>query len=123
MPSSRAEAWATLNEFTKSPHLIKHGLGVESAMRQYAPKYGGEPEVWFGSADMMHRNLDRRVEALVQVKDPKLTAYLNDLFESALDPSTRCWELESGGQWIASPREGHTVRDHQESLMERHRSA
>ncbi|GBG36421.1 RNA degradosome polyphosphate kinase [Mycobacterium montefiorense] len=80
-------------------------------------------EFWIGSADMMHRNLDRRVEALVQVKDSKLTAYLNDLFESALDPSTRCWELESDGQWIASPREGHSVRDHQESLMERHRSA
>lgn len=80
-------------------------------------------EFWIGSADMMHRNLDRRVEALVQVRDSKLTAYLNDLFESALDPSTRCWELESDGQWIASPREGHSVRDHQESLMERHRSA
>ncbi|ORX01360.1 RNA degradosome polyphosphate kinase [Mycobacterium triplex] len=80
-------------------------------------------EFWIGSADMMHRNLDRRVEALVQVKDPKLTAYLNDLFDSALDPSTRCWELESDGQWVASPREGHSVRDHQESLMERHRGA
>ncbi|MEE3062712.1 MAG: RNA degradosome polyphosphate kinase [Actinomycetota bacterium] len=80
-------------------------------------------EFWIGSADMMHRNLDRRVEALVQVKDPKLTSYLNDLFDSALDPSTRCWELESDGQWIASPREGHSVRDHQESLMERHRGA
>ena len=79
-------------------------------------------EFWIGSADMMHRNLDRRVEALVQVKDPKLTGYLNDLFESALDPSTRCWELESDGKWTASPREGHSVRDHQESLMERHRS-
>src|ERR1700733_11071796 len=79
-------------------------------------------EFWIGSADMMHRNLDRRVEALVQVKDPKLTGYLNDLFESALDPSTRCWELASDGQWIAVPREGHSVRDHQESLMERHRS-
>ena len=80
-------------------------------------------EFWIGSADMMHRNLDRRVEALVQVKDPKLTSYLDDLFTSALDPSTRCWELESDGQWIASPREGHTVRDHQESLMERHRGS
>ena len=79
-------------------------------------------EFWIGSADMMHRNLDRRVEALVQVKDPKLTGYLNDLFESALDPSTRCWELESDGKWTASPQEGHSVRDHQESLMERHRS-
>src|SRR6201996_3982132 len=80
-------------------------------------------EFWIGSADMMHRNLDRRVEALVQVKDPKLTAYLDNLFESALDPSTRCWELGSDGQWVASPQEGHTVRDHQESLMEQHRSA
>jgi polyphosphate kinase len=79
-------------------------------------------EFWIGSADMMHRNLDRRVEALVQVKDPRLTAYLDDLFESALDPSTRCWELGEDGQWTASPQDGHTVRDHQVSLMERHRS-
>ncbi|MCV6970972.1 RNA degradosome polyphosphate kinase [Mycobacterium bohemicum] len=79
-------------------------------------------EFWIGSADMMHRNLDRRVEVLAQVKDPKLTAQLNDLFESALDPSTRCWELGPDGQWVASPQEGHTVRDHQVSLMERHRS-
>lgn len=80
-------------------------------------------EFWIGSADMMHRNLDRRVEALVQVKDPRLTAYLDDLFESALNPSTRCWELGSDGQWTASPRDGRSVRDHQESLMELHRSA
>ena len=79
-------------------------------------------EFWIGSADMMHRNLDRRVEALVQVKDPRLTGYLDDLFESALDPSTRCWELGPDGQWTASPQAGHTVRDHQVSLMERHRS-
>lgn len=79
-------------------------------------------EFWIGSADMMHRNLDRRVEVLVQVKDPRLTTYLDELFESALDPSTRCWELQPDGQWIASPQEGLTVRDHQVSLMERHRS-
>jgi polyphosphate kinase len=79
-------------------------------------------EFWIGSADMMHRNLDRRVEVLVQVKDPRLTAYLDDLFDSALDPSTRCWELGSDGQWTASPQDGHSVRDHQVSLMERHTS-
>ncbi|MGB8390115.1 RNA degradosome polyphosphate kinase [Mycobacterium sp.] len=79
-------------------------------------------EFWIGSADMMHRNLDRRVEALVQVKDPRLSTYLDDLFESALDPSTRCWELRADGQWTASPQSGHTVRDHQVSLMEQHRS-
>ena len=79
-------------------------------------------EFWIGSADMMHRNLDRRVEVMVQIKDPRLTAYLDDLFESALDPSTRCWELGSDGQWTASPQDGHNVRDHQESLMEQRRS-
>jgi polyphosphate kinase len=85
--------------------------------------FGRINEFWIGSADMMHRNLDRRVEVLVQVKDSRLTAYLNDLFESALDPATRCWELAQDGQWTASPQEGHSVRDHQESLMERHTNA
>jgi polyphosphate kinase len=80
-------------------------------------------EFWIGSADMMHRNLDRRVEVLVQVKDPRLTAQLNDIFESALDPATRCWELGPEGQWTALPHAGHTVRDHQVSLMEQHRSS
>ncbi len=78
-------------------------------------------EFWIGSADMMHRNLDRRVEVMAQVKDPRLTAQLNEGFESAMDPATRCWELGVDGHWTASPQEGQTVRDHQVSLMERHR--
>ena len=78
-------------------------------------------EFWIGSADMMHRNLDRRVEVMAQVKDPRLTEQLNDVFESAMDPTTRCWELAPDGRWTASPHEGQTVRDHQVSLMDRHR--
>jgi polyphosphate kinase len=78
-------------------------------------------EFWIGSADMMHRNLDRRVEVMAQVKDPRLTDQLNDVFDSAMDPTTRCWELGQDGHWTASPRAGETVRDHQVSLMERHR--
>jgi polyphosphate kinase len=78
-------------------------------------------EFWIGSADMMHRNLDRRVEVMAQVKDPRLAAQLNDVFESAMDPATRCWELGVDGHWSASPHEGQSVRDHQVSLMERHR--
>jgi putative nucleotidyltransferase with HDIG domain len=53
MPATRAEAWETLNEFTKAPHLIKHGLGVETAMRAYASRYGGDPEVW-GITGLLH---------------------------------------------------------------------
>jgi polyphosphate kinase len=78
-------------------------------------------EFWIGSADMMHRNLDRRVEVMAQVKDPRLTAALDEMFESAVDPATRCWELGPDADWTASPQEGQTVRDHQVSLMEKHR--
>ncbi|MBJ7336302.1 RNA degradosome polyphosphate kinase [Mycolicibacterium sp.] len=78
-------------------------------------------EFWIGSADMMHRNLDRRVEVMAQVKDPRLAEQLNDVFTSAMDPTTRCWELGPDGHWTASPQEGQTVRDHQVSMMERHR--
>lgn len=85
--------------------------------------FGAIDEFWIGSADMMHRNLDRRVEVMAQVKDPRLTAQLNDIFESAFDPATRCWELGPDGQWTAAPMDGQRVRDHQVSLMERHRSS
>ncbi|BBY43337.1 RNA degradosome polyphosphate kinase [Mycolicibacterium celeriflavum] len=78
-------------------------------------------EFWIGSADMMHRNLDRRVEVMAEVKDPRLKTQLHDIFESAMDPATRCWELGMDGKWTASPQEGRTVRDHQLSLMQRHR--
>ena len=84
--------------------------------------FNANNEFWIGSADMMHRNLDRRVEVMAQVKDPRLTAQLNDIFESAFDPATRCWELGSDGQWTAVPLDGQRVRDHQVSLIERHRS-
>jgi len=78
---------------------------------------------WIGSADMMHRNLDRRIEALVRVKDPKLTAQLDYIFESALHPSTRCWVLGSTGEWTPFPASGDDVRDHQVELAKRHGAA
>ena len=78
-------------------------------------------QTFIGSADMMHRNLDRRVEVMAQVKDPRLTAYLEEVFDSAMDPSTRCWELGPEGHWTASPHAGHQVRDHQVWLMDSRR--
>jgi polyphosphate kinase len=78
-------------------------------------------EFFIGSADMMHRNLDRRVEVLAEVKDPRLTSYLDEIFESAMDPSTRCWELGSEGHWTAAPQDGRQVRDHQVWFMDLHR--
>jgi polyphosphate kinase len=77
---------------------------------------------WIGSADMMHRNLDRRIEALVRVKDPKLTAQLDDVLDSALNPATRCWVLTAGGEWEPSPADGSRVRDHQVESVAKHRA-
>ncbi|SDN99618.1 RNA degradosome polyphosphate kinase [Lentzea jiangxiensis] len=77
-------------------------------------------EYWIGSADMMHRNLDRRVEVAVRVADPRLTKQLGDMFESALDPHTRCWVLRADGEWEASPSDGSSVRDHQMELLHKH---
>ncbi|MFC4602302.1 RNA degradosome polyphosphate kinase [Rhodococcus kronopolitis] len=77
----------------------------------------GADEYWIGSADMMHRNLDRRVEVMAQVKEPKLATQLSEIFDSALDPTTRCWVLESDGHWAASPARGEKVREHQQELM------
>jgi len=81
----------------------------------------GADEYWIGSADMMHRNLDRRVEVLVRVQDARLTAQLDDVLESALHPATRCWVLGPDGEWTPSPAPDAEVRDHQFELLAQHR--
>ncbi|MEV6065593.1 RNA degradosome polyphosphate kinase [Nocardia sp. NPDC052001] len=82
--------------------------------------FAAQDQYWIGSADMMHRNLDRRVEVLAQVKDPKLAQQLGEVFDSALYPTTRCWVLRPDGSWVAQPDPdvaGEEIRDHQDYLM------
>ncbi len=74
----------------------------------------GDPEYWIGSADMMHRNLDRRVEALVQVTAPTATARLAANLAAMSAPDTKCWLLGPDG-WY--PSEG--TRDLQAELLNR----
>lgn len=59
----------------------------------------GAPIVYIGSADMMHRNLDRRVEALVRLSNPAHLQELHALFDLAMDPHTNSWHLGAGGEW------------------------
>ena len=57
------------------------------------------PDVWIGSADLMHRNLDRRVEVLVKIVDQWQVDFLIDLLERAMAPSTSSWHLLADGSW------------------------
>jgi len=52
-----------------------------------------------GSADMMPRNLDSRVEALVPVRDPRLRSRIDQMIEVELADNQRAWRLDSGGRW------------------------
>ncbi len=65
---------------------------------------GGDPTCWIGSADLMHRNLDRRVEALVRLGDPQHVAELQSLIETAMDDGTSSWHLAADGTWTRHSR-------------------
>ena len=67
--------------------------------RIFAFENGGDPQVYIGSADMMHRNLDRRVEALVRVTDPAHLKELSTFFDLAMDDGTSSWHLGPAGVW------------------------
>lgn len=59
----------------------------------------GDPQVYIGSADMMHRNLDRRVEALVRVVAPAHLKELEDFFDLAMSDASSSWHLGPDGEW------------------------
>src|SRR6202163_624411 len=63
----------------------------------------GQPEYYLGSSDLMPRNLDRRVEAVVPVTDTKLSGRLSEIFEILLADDVLAWELGSGGTWQRVP--------------------
>ena len=60
---------------------------------------GGSEEVWIGSADLMHRNLDRRVESTVRIEQNDHKRMLFRALDSYLAPTTVRWEMESNGDW------------------------
>ncbi len=79
----------------------------------------GDPQVFIGSADMMHRNLDRRVEALVRVTEPAHVNELISLFELAMSDTTSSWHLGAEGEWTRHHQdaEGNPLVDLQEKTM------
>ncbi|WP_273488042.1 RNA degradosome polyphosphate kinase [Ancrocorticia populi] len=91
--------------------------------RIYAFCDDGDTDVFIGSADLMHRNLDRRIEALIRITDPVMIKTLVDMLDVACADTTSSWHLEPDG-WVRhhlSPK-GRPLQDIQELLMRQARS-
>ena len=80
------------------------------------------PEVWIGSADLMHRNLDRRVEALVRITAPEQIDELIKYVDLQMADSTTSWHMAADGTYVrhAKDEEGRPLVDSQEYLIKKH---
>ncbi|MFR9243481.1 MAG: RNA degradosome polyphosphate kinase [Bifidobacterium longum] len=80
------------------------------------------PEVYIGSADLMHRNLDRRVEALVRVAAPEQIDELIKYVDLQMADSTMSWHMQPDGTYVLHTKddEGRPLVDSQEYLIRKH---
>jgi len=109
--SETIQVRSVLGRFLEHSRIYAFGTGEDSGS-----------EVWIGSADLMHRNLNRRVEALVRVKDPAQQADLRSLIAVAMDETTASWWLAGDGTWTRHHLDasGRPLRDLQQYLLARH---
>ena len=80
---------SVVGRFLEHSRIYAFGAGRDS----------GTDEVWIGSADLMHRNLDRRVELLVRVTDRPRRKSCSSLIDLAMDPGVASWWLGPDGTW------------------------
>ena len=80
------------------------------------------PEVYIGSADLMHRNLDRRVEALVRVTAPEQIDGLIKYVDLQMADSTMSWHMQPDGTYVLHTKDdkGRPLVDSQEYLIRKH---
>lgn len=87
---------------------------------------GGNPEVYISSADLMERNLDRRVELLVQIREPSLVTELERILEQHFDDNCQAYDLQSDGSYIRRKAKAGKIRRTQKRFqtlaVERERS-
>jgi polyphosphate kinase len=88
--------------------------------RIYRFNNGGDPQTWIGSADVMDRNLDRRVEALVRVRDEEGVRLLDLLLELSWADGVDCWTLDGKGEWQRTAPAQRLI-DYQSELAARRR--
>jgi len=85
---------------------------------------GGDDEFWVGSADLMHRNLDRRVESLVRIERPTHKASLQEIFDLSLSEETASWHQEQDS-WknVTKNSKGEHLQDLQSLYIKRYKKA
>jgi polyphosphate kinase len=85
---------------------------------------GGNDELYIGSADLMQRNLDRRVESLVQITQSDHKKYLKDVIDSYLSGDIMRWEMQPDGDWaeITTAEDGTRLKDFHGSVIEWYRA-
>jgi polyphosphate kinase len=88
--------------------------------RIYAFERDGDHRLYIGSADLMPRNLDTRVELLAPVRDRALRGELLDTLERCMADNTNAWVLDADGIWTRRSPDGSEPRNAQRELMARH---
>jgi polyphosphate kinase len=78
---------------------------------------GGRPEYYLGSADAMQRNLEKRVEVLVPIEDPRLQAELRVALDTQLSDQRGAWDMLSDGSYVQ--RSGMGAKHSQQQMIER----
>ena len=80
---------------------------------------GGDPDVFIGSADMMHRNLDRRVETLVRIAQPDQIEQLRRIIDIGMSEDVDSWSLDNQGVWQrkSSSASEKKYLDYQDQMM------
>ncbi|MFV0287695.1 MAG: RNA degradosome polyphosphate kinase [Demequina sp.] len=89
--------------------------------RVYAFAGDDEPEVFIGSADLMHRNLDRRIEALITIVTPSQKEFLLENIDLAMSDQVSAWELGEDGTYVreVTDAEGNRLHDLQAAYIRR----
>jgi polyphosphate kinase len=106
-----------------SDHIKVHsvlGRYLEHS-RIFAFDNAGDPDIFIGSADMMHRNLDRRVEALVKITQSDQIRQLYEILDLGMSETVAVWELKANGAWSRETHNvlGEKLLDMQDVLMQR----
>jgi polyphosphate kinase len=86
--------------------------------RIYAFHNAGKDVVYIGSSDLMHRNLDRRVEVLVKLEADDHLARVSRIFDLHMSESASSWILNSEGHWDRHTSHGDPLMDVQNTMME-----